>query len=104
MILENTVKQASKLLKYHQIFSHELDAQVILSDIMGVTKEFLIVNNQMNLSKKITKKYNFRRSHRGVETDRTVRTVHTVRVRHNDPIQTQRSAGPRTPTPSWRRL
>ena len=36
MILENTIKQASQLLKNKNIISHELDAQIILSDIMGV--------------------------------------------------------------------
>ena len=41
MILENTIKHASQLLKNHNIISHELDAQVILSDIMGVTRDFL---------------------------------------------------------------
>ncbi len=59
MILENTIKQASQLLKSHHIISHELDAEIILSDIMGVTKEFLIVNNHINISKNIIKKYNF---------------------------------------------
>ena len=58
MILANTIKQASQLLKNHNIFSHELDAEIILSDIMGVTKEFLIVNNHINISKNIIKKYN----------------------------------------------
>ena len=58
MIVENALKQASQILKYHKIKSHELDAQIILSDIMGCTKEFLIVNNHINISKKICKKYN----------------------------------------------
>ena len=57
MILENTVKQASQLLKSHNISSHELDAQIILSDILGVTKEFLITNEKINISKKITQQY-----------------------------------------------
>ena len=55
MILENTIKQASQLLKNHNINSHELDAEIILSDIMGVTKEFLTVNNHINISKNIIK-------------------------------------------------
>ena len=59
MILENTIQQASQLLKNHNVISHELDAEIILSDIMGVTKEFLIVNNYINISKNIIKKYNF---------------------------------------------
>ena len=58
MILENTIKQASQFLKNNNIISHELDAQIILSDIMGCTKEFLIVNNHINISKKICEKYN----------------------------------------------
>ena len=57
-MLANTIKQASQLLKNHNIVSHELDAEIILSDIMGVTREFLIVNNNKNISKNIIKKYN----------------------------------------------
>ena len=44
MILEKTIKKASLLLKNHNIASYELDAEIILSDLMGVTKEFLIAN------------------------------------------------------------
>ena len=58
MILENTIKKASQILKNHNIISHELDAEIILCDIMGVTKEFLITNNHINVSKEIIKKYN----------------------------------------------
>ena len=58
MILEKTIKKASLLLKNYNIDSHELDAEIILSDLMGVTKEFLIVNNNMNISKNRIKKYN----------------------------------------------
>ena len=57
MILENTIKQASQLLKNHNINSHELDAEIILSDIMGVKKEFLIINSDLNISKKTSQKY-----------------------------------------------
>ena len=57
MILDNTIKQASKILKSHNIASHELDAQIMLSDIMKVTREFLIVNNHINISKEVRKKY-----------------------------------------------
>ena len=58
MILENTIKEASKLLKENNIPSHELDAEVILSNLMGVTREFLIVNNSLNVTQKVIKKYN----------------------------------------------
>ena len=58
MILENTIKQASQLLKNQNIISHELDAQVILSDIMGVTRDFFIMNSHINISKNTIKKFN----------------------------------------------
>ena len=57
MNLENSVKKASQILKDHNIYSHELDAQIILSDIMGIKREFLITNNEINISEKIKKKY-----------------------------------------------
>ena len=57
MILDNTIKQASKILKSHNIESHELDAEIMLSDILKVTREFLIVNNHINISKEVRKKY-----------------------------------------------
>ena len=58
MILENTIKQASQLLKNKNIISHELDAQLILSDIMGVKRDFFITNIHINISKNIIKKFN----------------------------------------------
>ena len=36
MNLENIVKKASEKLKNHNIRTHELDAQIILSDIMKI--------------------------------------------------------------------
>ena len=57
MNLENTVKKASKILKNHNIYSHELDAQIILSDIMGIKRELLITNNEINISEKVLEKY-----------------------------------------------
>ena len=58
MILENTIRQASQLLKNHNINSCELDAEIILADIMKVTREFLIINSHLNISENIIKKYN----------------------------------------------
>ena len=55
MNLENTVKKASQILKNYNIHSHELDAQIILSDIMGMKREFLITNNEINIPKKLWK-------------------------------------------------
>jgi len=58
MILGNTIKEASQLLKDNKIISHELDAQIILSNLMGVTREFLISSKNVNITKKILSKYN----------------------------------------------
>ena len=57
MILEETINKASQILKNHNIHSHELDAQIILSEIMGVKKEYLITNNKTIISKKTIEKY-----------------------------------------------
>jgi len=57
MILEKTIERASKILKNYNIHSHLLDAQVILSDIMNVKKEYLITNNKIFISNKIKKDY-----------------------------------------------
>ena len=45
MILENTIKNASVILKNNNISSHQLDAEIILSNIMGVSREFLLTKN-----------------------------------------------------------
>ena len=58
MIIENTIKKASQTLKNHNISTHELDAQILLSDIMGVRREYLITNNKIIISKNIMEKYN----------------------------------------------
>lgn len=58
MILENKIKYASKILKNNNIASYQLDAEIILSNILGVTREFLITNNNINISKNIVSKYN----------------------------------------------
>ncbi len=57
MILEQTIKKASQVLKNHNVHTYELDAQIILSDIMGVTREFLITNDYLTVSKRTKKKY-----------------------------------------------
>ena len=57
MISEKIIEQASKILKNHNIQSHELDAQLILSDIMKVKREYLITNNKLTIPEKIMEKY-----------------------------------------------
>ena len=50
MNLENIIKKASQILKNNCVHSHELDAQIILADIMGVKREYLITNDKINIS------------------------------------------------------
>ena len=57
MISEKIIEQASKILKNHNIQSHELDAQLILSNIMKVKREYLITNNKLTIPEKIMEKY-----------------------------------------------
>ena len=57
MNLENIVRKASETLKNHNIHSHELDAQIILSNIMKIKREDLITGAEFHISKKIKEKY-----------------------------------------------
>ena len=57
MITEKIIEKASKILKKNNIQSHELDAQLLLSNIMNVKREYLIINNKLNISEKIMGKY-----------------------------------------------
>jgi len=57
MIAEKIIEKASKILKKNNIQSHELDAQLLLSNIMKVKREYLIINNKLNISGKIIGKY-----------------------------------------------
>ena len=57
MNLETTIKKASQILKNHNIHTHELDAEIMLSDIMGVKREYLITNNRTNISERVMEKY-----------------------------------------------
>ena len=57
MNLENIIKNASKVLKSHNIHSHDLDAEVIISNIMGVKREYLITKNKIMVPEKILRKY-----------------------------------------------
>jgi len=58
MNLENIIKEATKKLKNNNITSHALDAQIILADIMGIKREFLITNDKIDISEDIREKYN----------------------------------------------
>ena len=57
MNLNQTINKASQILKSINIQTHQLDAEIILSNIMGVEREFLLVNNNFNLPKKLINEY-----------------------------------------------
>ena len=57
MISEKIIEKASKILKNNNIRSHELDAQLILSNIMKVKREYLIINNKLTIPEEIMEKY-----------------------------------------------
>ena len=57
MTSEQTINKASQILKNYNIQSYELDAQILLSEIMRVKREYLITNNKITISKGIMKKY-----------------------------------------------
>jgi len=57
MSLEMIIRSASQILKKNDIDSHELDAQIILSDIMGIKREKFITNKEIYITKNIIKKY-----------------------------------------------
>ena len=58
MILQNTIKKASQFLKNNNISSHQLDAEIILCNIMKIKKEFLLTNGHLDISANILKKFN----------------------------------------------
>ena len=64
MISEKIIKKASKILKNNNIYSHEIDAQLILSDIMKVEREYLITNNKAHISEKMKEQYDIAISRR----------------------------------------
>ena len=53
MIVRNTINKGSLILKKNSINSNLLDAELILSNIMGVNRETLITNDSINISKEI---------------------------------------------------
>ncbi len=57
MIIEDTIKKASDILKKNNIISHNLDAEILLSNIIGTSREFLIVNSNTSINKKNIEKY-----------------------------------------------
>ena len=58
MIIKDIIKEGSQILKKVGITSHQLDVEIILSDLIGVKKEFLLTNDNIKISKKNVIKYN----------------------------------------------
>ena len=57
MNLEATIKKGSQILKKHSINSYELDAEIILSEILKVKREYLITNNKITITREDEEKY-----------------------------------------------
>tara|TARA_Y100000590_G_C15526534_1_gene941476 strand:+ start:162 stop:1004 length:843 start_codon:yes stop_codon:yes gene_type:complete len=64
MNLENKLKEASTLLKSHNILSHRLDAEILISHIMGIKRELLYSKSSVKLPKNKLKKFNYAISRR----------------------------------------
>ena len=58
MNLEELIKNGSKKLRKSKVNSSLLDAEIILSDLMVTTREFLITNTNINIPNSIKKKFN----------------------------------------------
>ncbi|MDP6440897.1 MAG: peptide chain release factor N(5)-glutamine methyltransferase [Pelagibacteraceae bacterium] len=67
MIIDNLIKQGSKILKKQNIDSHQIDAELLLSKAIRKDRVFLLTNDEYKVSQKETSDYlNFilRRKHR----------------------------------------
>lgn len=57
MIVKNLIKDGSMFLKHKMINSYQLDAELILSNIMNVSREYVQVNDHLQVSDKTNEKY-----------------------------------------------
>jgi len=67
MFLEKKIQSATKILRGHNISSSRLDAEIIISNILGIERENLISNDKITINDKIIEEYNsaiYRRSKR----------------------------------------
>ena len=67
MFLENKIQSATKILRDHNISSSRLDAEIIISNILGIERENLISSDQIIINDKIINEYDsaiYRRSKR----------------------------------------
>ena len=57
MIVRNTINRGSLILKKNSINSNLLDAELILSDVMKVDRNYLLLNDNLHVSEENRKKY-----------------------------------------------
>jgi len=57
MILEKKIQSATEVLRNYNIPSSRLDAEIIISNILGLKRENLITNGQMIINNQIIKEY-----------------------------------------------
>ena len=57
MILEKKIQSATEILRNYNIPSSRLDAEIIISNILGLKRENLITNGQMIINNQIIKEY-----------------------------------------------
>ena len=57
MIIQDVINDASKKLRENKISSHIIDAELLLSNLMGVPREFLILNGNKLISPETNNKY-----------------------------------------------
>ena len=57
MFLEQKIQSATKILRDHNISSSRLDAEIIISDILGIERENLIISDQIYINDKTINKY-----------------------------------------------
>ena len=60
MKVENLIQNASKALKFNNIATHILDAELLLANIMNVPREYLLTNRDVIISQK--NKYEFQKA------------------------------------------
>ena len=53
MFLEKKIQSATKILRDHNISSSLLDAEIIISDILGIERKSLITSGQIAINDKI---------------------------------------------------
>ena len=57
MIINNLIKQGSKILKKQNIDSHQIDAELLLSKAIRKDRIFLLTNDENKISSKETSNY-----------------------------------------------